>query len=246
MGGCYAPLDRGSDREGCCATVANALHQAAPGALSVHPTGGLSVRRQCGAGEEAQGLEGGTVASETSSGRAPAGMGRSRRGWPPCGRGRGGASRSEGSCGTPLEAKGQPVLTETGRWDSQHQLGPAGSRGCQHHFLPCWERGPCQQQTPGEGGISSPKPGRPGLREASTPARASRPRHVEAPNCRRETQAGPVSPQPKIDPLFTPIHRHIKAGFMGTGARRVSQPDRGVRAAGPCPAAVGGSRLSCL
>lgn len=50
-------------------------------------------------------------------------------------------------------------------------------------------------------------------------------RHVEGLHCNRATQAEPICPQPETDPLFSPIHCHIKAGFMGTGAQRVSQPD---------------------
>lgn len=84
------------------------------------------------------------------------------------------------------------------------------------------------------------------LCEAHRPAGDSRTRHVEAPNCRRETQAGPASLRPEIDPLFTPIHCHIKAGFMGTGAQRVSQPGWASGQPGPSLCHRGLPGPSCL
>lgn len=153
----------------------------------------------------------------------------SNRGWPQWWRGpwrRGGFPFWEQLVGGAHQARprASPVPKEMGRWGSHHPLGllaagsanSASSRG---------GRGACQQQTLRR--VESPPPNRAGLRlyEASMLAGDSRPHHVKAPNCRRETQAGPVSPQPKIDPLSAPIHHHIKAGFMGTGARHVSQPE---------------------
>lgn len=58
-----------------------------------------------------------------------------------------------------MRPRASPVPKEMGRWGGHHPLGPAGSRGCQQHFLPRWEKG-LPAADPEEGGISSPKPGR--------------------------------------------------------------------------------------
>lgn len=138
--------------------------------------------------------------------------------------------------------RASPVPKEMGRWGSHHPLGPAGSRSA-NSTSSRGGRGACQQQTLRR--VEPPPPSRAGLRlcEASMPAGDSRPHHVEAPNCRRETQAGPVSPQPKIDPLSAPYSSPHKSRIYGNRgsacfSARVRHPGSGApsRAVGGLPA----------
>ena len=218
MGGCYAPLDRGGDREGCCVTG-----KLAPSGCAWHtpcPPHGWAERPQAVRGwREAswllRRLRGGLQQDWGGPAEAGRRVGGVAEGLPVLGAAAGHHRRPRANLCSQRRGDGA-VTTSWALLAAQAASSTSSHAG---------RGGPASNRPQGRVESPPPNPGGPRLCEASTPARDSRPRHAEAPNCRRETRAGPVSPQPKIDPLFTPIHRHIKAGFMGTGARRVSQPD---------------------
>lgn len=111
------------------------------------------------------------------------------------------------------EPRASPVPTTAGQWGSGHQTGPQAVLGCSGRRL----------GQPQGTGLSSLTPSRPSVFVRRTGPEAPGPTVLGLLTV-GGAWAGRAPPRPETGPLFSPIHRHIKAGFMGTGAQHDSQP----------------------